>query len=103
RTLKLDDSLDVFPVHGIGGIIGLLLTGIFSAASWGGVGLDDGVSMGGHIWIQFVGILATAVWCGVASFVLLKLINVVVPLRVSAEDETEGLDIILHEESGYNL
>ena len=103
RTLKLDDSLDVFSVHGVGGIIGLLLTGVFSATSWGGVGFDDGVSMGGHIWIQFVGILATAAWCGIASVILLKMINVVVPLRVSAEEETEGLDLVLHEESGYNL
>ncbi len=103
RTLKLDDSLDVFSVHGVGGIIGLLLTGVFSAASWGGVGFDEGVSMGGHIWIQFVGILATAAWCAVASLILLKIINVFVPLRVSAEEETEGLDLVLHEESGYNL
>ena len=57
----------------------------------------------GHLWIQFVGIAATAIWCGVASFVLLKIIDLVVPLRVSAEEETEGLDLILHEESGYNL
>ena len=67
------------------------------------VGFDEGVSMGGHIWIQFVGILATAAWCGIASFILLKIIDVIVPLRVSAEEETEGLDLVLHEESGYNL
>lgn len=103
RTLKLDDSLDVFSVHGVGGMIGLLATAVFSAASWGGVGFDEGVSMGGHIWIQFVGILATAAWCGIASFILLKIIDVIVPLRVSAEEETEGLDLVLHEESGYNL
>ena len=103
RTLKIDDSLDVFPVHGVGGMIGLLLTGIFSAQSWGGVGLDEGVSMGGHIWIQLIGIIATVIWCGIASFVLLKIIDAVVPLRVSAEEETEGLDLVLHEESGYNL
>ncbi|MFL2546385.1 MAG: ammonium transporter [Candidatus Rariloculaceae bacterium] len=103
RTLKIDDSLDVFPVHGVGGIIGLLLTGVFSATSWGGVGLDEGVGMGGHIWIQFVGIIATAAWCAIASVILLKLVGAMVPLRVSAEDENEGLDLVLHEESGYNL
>ena len=103
RTLKIDDSLDVFPVHGVGGIIGLLLTGIFSAASWGGVGLDEGVSMGGHVWIQLVGILATGAWCAIVSVVLLKIIDAIIPLRVSADEENEGLDLVLHEESGYNL
>ena len=103
RTLKIDDSLDVFPVHGVGGMIGLLLTGVFSASSWGGVGLDEGVSMGGHVWIQLVGILVVAAWCAIVSVVLLKIIGAFVPLRVSAEEETEGLDLVLHEETGYNL
>jgi len=103
RKLKIDDSLDVFSVHGIGGMIGLLLTGVFSATSWGGVGLDEGVGIGGHVWIQLVGILAVTAWCAIASVVLLKLIDAIVPLRVSAEEETDGLDLVLHEESGYNL
>ena len=103
RTLKIDDSLDVFPVHGVGGMIGLLLTGVFSAASWGGIGLDEGVSMGEQVGIQLIGIVATVMWCAIASFVLLKVIDMVVPLRVSEEEETEGLDLVLHEESGYNL
>ena len=103
RKLKIDDSLDVFSVHGIGGMIGLLLTGVFSATSWGGVGLDEGVGIGGHVWIQLVGILAVTAWCAIASGVLLKLIDAIVPLRVSAEEETDGLDLVLHEESGYNL
>ena len=103
RTLKIDDSLDVFPVHGVGGMIGLLLTAVFSATAFGGVGLDEGVSIGGHVWIQLIGIVATVMWCAIASFVLLKVIDMVVPLRVSAEEETEGLDLVLHEESGYNL
>ena len=102
RVLRIDDSLDVFSVHGVGGMIGLLLTAVFSAAAFGGVGLDEG-GVSGQFVIQVVGILATLVWCVVASFVLLKVIDMIVPLRVSAEEETEGLDLVLHEESGYNL
>jgi Amt family ammonium transporter len=102
RVLRIDDSLDVFSVHGVGGMIGLLLTAVFSAAAFGGVGLDEG-GVSGQFVVQVVGILATLVWCVVASFVLLKVIDMIVPLRVSAEEETEGLDLVLHEESGYNL
>ncbi len=102
RTLKIDDSLDVFPVHGVGGMIGLLLTAVFSAVTFGGVGLDDG-GIGGQFMTQLIGIVATFAWCAIASFVLLKAINTVIPLRVTAEEETEGLDLVLHEESGYNL
>ena len=101
RVLKIDDSLDVFPVHGVGGMIGLLLTAVFSAAAFGGVGLDNGI--GGQFVVQVIGIVATLAWCGGATFVLLKVIDMIVPLRVSADDETEGLDLVLHEESGYNL
>ena len=103
RTLKIDDSLDVFPVHAVGGIIGLLLTAVFSVSSLGGVGLDEGVSIWRQFGIQTVGILATFGWCAVVSVVLLKAIDAIVPVRVSSEDETEGLDLVLHEESGYNL
>ena len=102
RVLKIDDSLDVFPVHGVGGIIGLLLTAVFSAAAFGGVGLDEG-GIGGQFMTQVIGIVATLAWCGGATFVLLKVIDMIVPLRVSADEETEGLDLVLHEESGYNL
>ncbi len=102
RVLKIDDSLDVFPVHGVGGMIGLLLTAVFSAAAFGGVGLDEG-GIGGQSVTQIIGIVATLAWCGGATFVLLKVIDMIVPLRVSAEEETEGLDLVLHEESGYNL
>ena len=101
RKLKIDDSLDVFPVHAVGGMIGLLLTAFFSAASLGGLGLD--VSMGAQFGVQVLGIVATFAWCAVVSYVLLKAINVIVPLRVSGDEETEGLDIVLHEERGYNL
>jgi Amt family ammonium transporter len=102
RSLKIDDSLDVFSVHGVGGMIGLLLLSIFSAASWGGSGLGEG-GMSGLFLTQVIGILATLGWCVVASYVLLKVINNFVPLRVSTEEEQEGLDLILHEESGYTL
>ena len=101
RKLKIDDSLDVFPVHAVGGMIGLLLTAVFSAAGLGGLGLDMG--MGAQFGVQVVGIVATFVWCAVVSYGLLKAINAIVPLRVSGDEETEGLDIVLHEERGYNL
>jgi len=103
RVLKIDDSLDVFPVHGVGGILGTLLTAVFAATSMGGLGLPDGVSMGEQFGVQLTGVLATMVWCGVISFILLKVIDVVIGLRVTEQDEIQGLDVVLHEESGYNL
>ncbi len=102
RKLQIDDSLDVFPVHGVGGFTGILLTAVFSATA-GGLGLDEGVTVLGQLGVQFVGAIATVVWCGVATFVLLKLVNLVVPLRVPAEQENTGLDLAMHEERGYSL
>jgi Amt family ammonium transporter len=101
RKLAVDDSLDVFPVHGVGGFTGLLLTAVFSATA-GGLGLAEGQTIGGQLGVQLIGAVATVVWCGVATFVILKVINVVVPLRVSADDESQGLDITMHDERGYN-
>jgi Amt family ammonium transporter len=103
RKLKIDDSLDVFPVHGVGGFTGLLLTAVFSAPMFDGLGLPDGVSIGQQLMTQLIGAVATLVWSGVATFVILKVVNVVAPLRVSAEQENEGLDLVLHEERGYSL
>jgi ammonium transporter, Amt family len=103
RTLHVDDSLDVFPVHGIGGIIGTLLTGVFAAAALGGAGLADGVTMGKQVGTQIAGILATLAWGGAVSFIILKLIDATIGLRVTLEQETEGLDTVLHNETGYNL
>ena len=103
RKLKIDDSLDVFPVHGVGGFTGLMLTAVFSAAAFDGLGLPDGVSIGQQLVTQLIGAVATVVWSGVATFVILKLVNLVSPLRVSAEQENEGLDLVLHEERGYSL
>ncbi|HSG66503.1 MAG TPA: ammonium transporter [Gammaproteobacteria bacterium] len=102
RKLGIDDSLDVFPVHGVGGMIGLALTAVFSASSLGGLGLAEGASIGSQLGVQLLGIVATLAWCAAASIVLLKIIAIIVPLRVSAEAETEGLDLVLHDERGYN-
>ena len=103
RKLKIDDSLDVFPVHGVGGFTGLLLTAVFSATAFDGLGLPDGVSIGQQLFTQLIGAVATLVWCGVGTFVILKLVNLVSPLRVTPEQENEGLDLVLHEERGYSL
>jgi Amt family ammonium transporter len=103
RALGVDDSLDVFPVHGVGGILGTLLTGVFAAAAFGGAGFAEGRGMGGQLMIQLGGVLATAVWSGVLTWVLLKLTDAVVGMRVAGDEETEGLDTVLHNEKGYNL
>ena len=103
RKLHIDDSLDVFPVHGVGGILGTTLTGVFAATALGGVGYAEGVTMGKQVIIQLTGVLATAAWCGVVTYVLLKLIDTMLGLRVNTEQETEGLDTVLHNETGYNL
>jgi len=103
RSLKVDDSLDCFPVHGVGGAIGTTLTGVFAASYFGGVGYPEGGTMGGQVLVQLTGVLAAAVWSGVVTWILLKLTDVAVGLRVSAEEETEGLDTVLHNEKGYNL
>ena len=103
RRLLIDDSLDVFPVHGVGGVLGTLLAGVFVAAGLGGAGFADGVTMAGQVGTQLIGIIATIVWCAGVSWVLLKLVGLVVDLRVTEEQETEGLDVVLHDESGYNL
>ena len=102
RVLKIDDSLDVFPVHGVGGILGTLLAGVF-VAILGGAGLAEGMTMGGQVWVQFVGVIVTFVYCAVLSWIILKLVDAVIGLRVSEEEETQGLDIVLHDETGYNL
>jgi Amt family ammonium transporter len=102
RVLHIDDSLDVFPVHGVGGILGTLFAGVF-VGTLGGAGLAEGMTMGSQVWVQFVGVVATFVYCTVLSWVLLKLIDVVIGLRVTRDEETEGLDIVLHDETGYNI
>ncbi|MCD6041029.1 MAG: ammonia channel protein [Burkholderiales bacterium] len=103
RALGVDDSLDVFPVHGVGGILGTILTGVFAAAAFGGAGFAEGRTMGGQVLIQLGGVLATAVWSGVLTWVLLKVTDAIVGMRVAGDEETEGLDTVLHNEKGYNL
>jgi Amt family ammonium transporter len=103
RKLGYDDSLDVFGVHAIGGIVGAVLTGVFAFPSMGGVWDPGETTMGAQLWIQIKGVLFTIVFTGIASFILLKIVDLLVGLRVSSEDETLGLDLALHDERGYNL
>ena len=103
RSLKLDDSLDVFPVHGVGGALGTTLTGVFAAAYFGGVGYPDKVTMGDQVLVQLTGVIAVAVWSGVVTWILLKVSDALAGMRVQPEEENEGLDTVLHNEKGYNL
>ena len=96
-----DDSLDVFGIHGIGGIVGAIGTGIFTAPWLGGTGGDD-FSIASQVWIQIVAVVITIVWCGIASVVLYKLVDVLVGLRPTADDERQGLDLSSHGEAAYH-
>jgi Amt family ammonium transporter len=102
-ALGFDDSLDVFGVHGVGGTIGVLLAGVFVADRFGGAGLAEGMSMASQVGTQVIGIGATIVYCGVVSFIILKVLDNVIGLRVTEQEEQEGLDIVCHDEKGYNL
>jgi len=101
RAFGYDDSLDVFGVHGIGGIIGALLTGVFAAASLGGS--QEDFNMAAQLWIQLKGVWVAVVFSGIATFIILKVLDLVIGLRATPEQETEGLDLALHDERGYNL
>ncbi|HEY8068025.1 MAG TPA: ammonium transporter [Burkholderiales bacterium] len=103
RSLKIDDSLDVTPVHGVGGVLGTLLTGVLAAPVFGGVGYAEGVTMGAQVKVQLVGILAVGAWSGIVTWMLLKLSNAMTGMRVTADQESEGLDTVEHNEKGYNL
>ncbi|MDD9805361.1 MAG: ammonium transporter [Gammaproteobacteria bacterium] len=103
RTFKIDDSLDVFPVHGVGGALGTILCGVFVAESWGGAGYAEGMTMGGQLGVQFMGVAAVLVWTAVATWIVLKIVQMLVGLRVDEDEETEGLDINQYDEKGYNL
>ena len=100
KVLMIDDSLDVFPVHGVGGILGTLLTGVFAASTYGGVGLENTISQ--QVTIQFIGIVFTIIWCGIFTFIALKITDNLVGLRVSDENEETGIDLTEHGEKGYN-
>ncbi len=103
QRLHIDDSLDVFPVHGVGGILGTMSAGVFVASGLGGAGLADGVSMAQQVGVQALGVITTVAWTALATWLILKLVGVLVELRVDEEDEIVGLDLSAHEESGYNL
>src|SRR5690606_34815462 len=102
RLLRADDSLDVFGIHGLGGIVGALLTGVFNAKVLGGPGPEMDVSILLQVWIQLKGILITVVWTGIVSLVAYRVVDALVGLRVSEEDERQGLDISTHGESAYS-
>jgi Amt family ammonium transporter len=108
KVLQIDDSLDVFPVHGVGGMMGTLLAGVFSSTSLGafsGYGYAEGISsMAGQVWVQFVGVVATVIFTAALTWGILKVVAAMTNgLRVSDEEEVEGLDHVSHEETGYNM
>jgi Amt family ammonium transporter len=110
RLLGADDSLDVFGVHGVGGIVGALLTGVFAAPSLGGTGIYDYIadkasadySITGQVWVQLQAVLTTVVWSAVVAFIAFKIVDLVIGLRVTEEEEREGLDISSHGETAYH-
>ncbi len=102
QKLGYDDSLDAFGVHGIGGIVGALLTGVFAANVLGGVA-DPDIQILPQLWKQFLSVVITIVWSGVLSFIILKILDAIIGLRVEGDEEREGLDLVLHDERGYNL
>ena len=101
NALGYDDSLDVFGVHAVGGVVGALLTGAFSAAIFGGSGIDTGIAS--QIGIQAIGVIVTITYTGALTLLILKILDALIGLRVSEEEESEGLDLALHQERGYNL
>jgi ammonium transporter, Amt family len=101
RLFGYDDSLDVFGVHAVGGIVGAMLTGIFAATEFGGIGLASGMTITSQLSIQGISVLTTIVYSGVMSFIILKLIDMTLGLRVDEEQESQGLDMALHDERGY--
>ena len=106
NTFKIDDSLDVFPVHGVGGILGTFLAGIFASTGLGilsGQGYAEGVTMGSQLVVQLTGIIATLIYTAVLTYIVLKIVNALTGLRVTEEEESVGLDIILNYERGYDM
>ena len=103
KVLKIDDSLDVFAVHGVGGATGVVLVSFLVDTSMGGAGLAEGMSVGGQFGVQLTGLVATAVWSAVATFAIIMVTKAIAGLRVSDDEELEGLDITGHGETGYNL
>ncbi|CAN0507299.1 unnamed protein product [Laminaria digitata] len=102
QRLKIDDSLDVFAVHGIGGALGSLLVAFFVAAALGGRGLADGMTMGSQLGVQAFGIVLVAIWSGVLTFIIVKVLKMFCNFRVDEETEVQGLDLAMHGERGYH-
>ena len=103
RGLKIDDSLDVFPVHGVGGILGTLLTAVFASSALGIFSGQEDISIGGQLGVQAIGVVATVGYTAVVTWVILKVTNVLVGNRVSEDEEVEGLDLVSHNERGYDI
>lgn len=106
QKLNIDDSLDVFPVHGVGGILGTFMAGIFASSELGlfsGQGLAEGMTITSQLGVQLTGIAATFIYTAVVTYILLKLVKLMVGLRVTEDEETEGLDVVAHNERGYDL
>ncbi len=103
QHLRIDDSLDVFAVHGIGGMLGVLLTAVLASPTFQGLGFAEGMTMASHFGVQLTGVLAVAAWSGVATWIIAKITSALVGLRVPKEEEFEGLDITAHGERAYDL
>jgi Amt family ammonium transporter len=103
HSLKIDDSLDVFAVHGVGGMLGILLVSAFAAPAFGGLGLADGMTIGKQFGVQLMGTVATVVWSVIVTVIIVKVVTLVTPLRASPEAETDGLDLFEHGEREQNL
>jgi ammonium transporter, Amt family len=102
QRLKIDDSLDVFAVHGIGGALGSVLVAFFVTAALGGRGLAEGMTIGSQLGVQLIGIGIVAVWSGVLTYVIVKILKMFVKFRVDEETEVQGLDLAMHGERGYH-
>lgn len=102
-TLKIDDSLDVFAVHGVGGMLGSLLLAIFASESFGGVGYAEGAGMGSQLWVQLKGVAIVAVYSAVVTLIIGYMVSMVLPMRVSEDQERDGLDISSHGERAWDL
>ena len=103
RTLRIDDSLDVFPVHGVGGLLGTILTGVFASQALGIFSGQEDISIGSQLGVQAIGGFAVLGYTALVTFIILKVVDVVVGNRVTEEQETEGLDLVMHNERGYDL
>jgi Amt family ammonium transporter len=103
RRLHVDDSLDVFPVHGVGGLLGTLLTGFFASDALGIFSGQENIAIGHQLGVQAIGAFSAMAYTVIVTFVILKIVGAVTSLRVSPEEETEGLDLVLHNERGYDL